>query len=297
MFSSDYTFRRSAPRLTELRTVLIPVANKESFLEVERLREKSVPVSCLSGAGLKLFCPRVEDWCHTVISSYGGGMVDGDNLHLRLSVGEGCKLYITASGFTQVYKGRSSFVMSAEVGAGALVLHHGLPLVPHAGSGFCQQTTWDLHPEAALVAVDWLLPGRVESGERFQFEELLTTLRIMRGRKLVLNDAFRAVPGEQTPLANSLFGRYEALLTVNLIGAQVEPVAQALSLFWNSDIGPVRSANAPDRVVNVSPLPRGGYQLRAAALYRRDLLEVERSLFGEMQAAGLLDFDPLSRQT
>lgn len=273
------------------------IANKESFIEVERLREKSVPVNCLSGAGLKLFCPRVEDWCHTVISSYGGGMVHGDQLQFRLSVGEGCKLYLTSSGFTQVYKGRSSFEVSAEVGAGAVVLHHGLPLVPHAGSSFSQQTQWNLHPEAALVTVDWLLPGRVESGERFQFDELLTTLRIKRGEKLLLNDAFRAVPSEQTPLANSLFGRYEALLTINLMGAQVEPVARALSLFWNSDIGPVRATHAPDRIVNVSPLPRGGYQLRAAALYRRDLLEVERSLFGEMRAAGLLDFDPLSRQT
>lgn len=273
------------------------MAKKESFLEVERLRRKSVPVSCLSGAGLKLFCPRVEDWCHTVISSYGGGMVDGDDLQLRLSVGEGCKLYLTSSGFTQVYKGRSSFEVTAEVGAGAVVVHHGLPLVPHAESSFAQQTRWILAPEAALVSVDWLLPGRVESGERFQFEELLTTLRITRGEKLVLNDAFRAVPGEQTPLANSLFGRYEALLTVNFMGALVEPVARALALFWNSDIGPVRSAQAPDRIVNVSPLPRGGYQLRAAALCRRDLLEVERSLFGEMQALGLLDFDPNSRQT
>lgn len=264
-----------------------------TVLEVERLRERSVPVTSRPGRGMKLFHPRTDDWCHTLTSTYGGGFVDGDHLELDITCRPGSKLCLSSSGFTQIFKGASSQSTRVKLEGDAFALVIGQPLVPHANSKFTQRSIWEMDAESSLISIDWLTAGRVARGESFEFQELLTDLEIRRSEKLVLKDRFLANPELSSFRNNSSFGTYQALVTITLLGPKVEKLAAALNAFWNSDIGPQRAAQAPTRLTSFARLPKGGYQLRAASNHRRELLEVERCVVDQLRASGELDFNPV----
>lgn len=268
-----------------------------SQLEIERVRDKSSPVRSRSTSQMKLLHPRVDDWCHTIVSTYGGGLVGGDSPGLNLRCGDKCRLYLTAPSFTQVFEGCAELRLEAQVGDDATVLYHGLPLVPHAASGLRQSSRWQLSPSSRLVVIDWLVSGRSANGESYLYETIDLELRVEREGKPILIDRIRSTPETQGTQLPSLFGGYEASLVVTFIGPQLPAVAEALAGAWNTPLGPGRAATAPRRLVNVNPLPNGhGHQLRAVATERRFLEDVERSVFAHLQSAALLKFDPLSRR-
>lgn len=260
-------------------------------LEIERVRGRSSPVTSLSTQLLKLFHPRVDDWCHTIAATYGGGLVSGDRPCLGLRCGPDTRLYLTSPGFTQVYKGEAKLLLDADLEPGSLAVYHGLPLVPHEDSRVSQRSTWRLASGASLVAIDWLLPGRVARGERFRYQEVETELRLERDGRLILLDRLRSEP------ARHPFGPYEVLLSVTLVGPALEPVREQLEARWNKTLGPSRATTPPERLINLAPLPAEGHQLRAMARERLHLEEVERSVFEALSECGLLTFDPLARRT
>jgi len=241
---------------------------------------------------MKLFHPRTEDWCYTLTSTYGGGLVSGDNLRLEVTCHRGSKLILGASGYTQVFKGRSSQHNRFRLEGDSFAVQFGQPVVPHADSSFAQKSQWLLDGESSMISFDWLMSGRVARGERFCFEELSSELEIRREEKLLLRDQFQLRPERQAHASQSVFGKYDVLLTITMLGPRIEELAKNLRLFWNTDIGPQRALSVPSRVTSFSALPKGGYQLRAAAHERIELQEVQRSVLEGMKAGGLLDFTP-----
>ena len=66
-----------------------------SQIEVTRNGSRSVLTACRSVAPLKLLNPAAQgDYCAVVLSSYGGGMVEGDATTLCVRCGEGAALYL-----------------------------------------------------------------------------------------------------------------------------------------------------------------------------------------------------------
>lgn len=268
-----------------------------SLLELDRVRGRSSPVTSRSSTGMKLLHPRVDDWCHTIVATYGGGLVDGDAPGLRLRCGEGCRLYLTSPSFTQVFQGQAQLRLEGRLEGDAVALFHGLPLVPHAASGLSQRSRWSLGPGSTLVVVDWLVSGRTARGESYLYSEVDLELRIERDGQTLLLDRLRSRPDVEGVFLPSLFGGYGASLIVTLVGPAIGSVASRLARRWNTEVGPRRAVEPPQRLVNLTPLPRGhGYQLRAVAVERRFLDEVERSLFDLLQDEGVLTFDPLSHR-
>ena len=268
-----------------------------SHLELERVRGRSSPVTSRSSTQMKLLHPRVDDWCHTIVATYGGGLVDGDAPGLELRCGQGCRLYLTSPSFTQVFQGQAQLLLEGRLEGDAVVLYHGLPVVPHAASGLSQRSRWRLDARSTLVTVDWLVSGRSARGENYLYNEVDLELRVEREGETLLLDRLRSRPNAEGTYLPSLFGGYEASLIVTLVGPAIGSVAEKLAELWNTQVGPLRAEAAPDRLVNLTPLPKGhGYQLRAVAKERRFLDEVERSVFALLQGEGVLAFDPLSHR-
>lgn len=242
---------------------------------------------------MKLFFPKVGRCCHAIVSTYGGGIVRGDALHLDLQCGADTCLYLTSTGYMQVYKGCSSSTIRGVLKDNAVVVFHGRPVVPHAQSDFKQSAHWELQSSSTLFSVDWLLPGRTARGEDFAFEQFSSELKISVNGGQTFLDRFLVRPQAQSMDSQSAFGGYKALLTITLLGPRAEPVAEALAQHFHKPLGPRRAEYAPEVLVSFGPLPKGGHQLRAAAAERRLLEEVERKFFDVLQVAEVLDFDPL----
>ena len=114
-------------------------------------------------------------------------MVRGDRQELSIKVDEGAKLGLITQGATCIYRqaGRlggqeqqqeqlpsCQSTLHAKVGKDAVLVMAPDPLVPFSRSSFVQRQRFDLDPSASLLLVDWFGAGRVNSGERWDFDLL-----------------------------------------------------------------------------------------------------------------------------
>ena len=197
-------------------------------------------------------------WVYT--SSYGGGLVDGDAVRLRVTVGAGAEAYLSTQASTKVYRssrGTESHLI-AQVDAGGLLVLAPDPVVCFARARYRQTQVVRVAPSAGLVLVDWLTSGRRASGERWQFDEYTAHTDLHVGGRLALYDTL-SLRGAHGDLSVRL-QRFDVLALVVLAGARVEGPAHAVL---------ARVAETPVRrrspvLMSAAPLRTGGCAVRIA---------------------------------
>ncbi|CAE8639709.1 unnamed protein product [Polarella glacialis] len=133
-------------------------------------------------------------WC--ALGSFGGGLLGGDEVDLKISVGAGASLALVTQASTKVYRAKRDKRpavqrLEACVGAGGLLVFAPDPLVPFAESWYKQRLSFRLQDckeeadrgaedgsqeasaplaSASAVVVDWIGAGRVAAGERWAFD-------------------------------------------------------------------------------------------------------------------------------
>jgi len=194
---------------------------------VARLQgDRSVLARAHSSAPLRFLHPtfpgsRAATVC---LVTFGGGLVDGDEIELGLHVEEGATLVVFTQSTTKAFRGSSRQNIRAEV-HGTLVLLPD-PVACFRGASFRQRVDITLHGEGSAVALDGFTSGRAAFGERWAFDgiDLATTVR-KEGRVLV-RDALRLHHGDG-PIATRM-DRFEAFATVLAIGPRALPVAASV---------------------------------------------------------------------
>lgn len=279
---------------------------ESSELVVTVVRGQSALTTCRSVQPLKILQPRVGGQsCYAMLSSYGGGLVSGDAIRLRVAVGEGARLFLGTQANTKVYKavGEQETLQhtTGAVGDGALAVVFPDPLVPHAGSRYRQQQHWQLHPNAVLLLADWLHAGRTDSGERFAFTSLQTELRIEIDNKLALLDRFRFQPEEHIATSPAHFGPYHTVLSLYLAGPAHDPRFRHLAEALLARRPPERhdphfKLAARPHVVSVTQARPNVYVLRALGLSRADLQPFCEEMMRVLMAEELLGFNPWARK-
>jgi urease accessory protein UreH len=131
---------------------------------------------------LKLISPRSPGQpCSSVfMMSYGGGLVGGDQINLSVDIEEGCKLALLTQGSTKIFKQKkldnvqaspshTSQSLRVNIADGALLALLPDPIQPFADSCYNQYQTFELHPNANLLLLDWVNSGRPARGENWSF--------------------------------------------------------------------------------------------------------------------------------
>lgn len=144
------------------------------------------------------------NWIYSL--SYGGGLVNGDDVGVYGTVGDGCTAVLATQSSTKVYgphrlpanQPKAEEVtepttqrLSATVGAGGLLAVLSDPVTLYADAVFENRQRFELtHETASLVLVDALTAGRVHtvrdamsrdvlSGERWAFKSYTTTTDVL----------------------------------------------------------------------------------------------------------------------
>ena len=277
-----------------------------SALEVALVQGRSRLVASKSLQPLKILNPRAGGpGCHAVLSSYGGGLVAGDQLRLRVRCQPGARLFLSTQANAKVFKSIDGRVAEQHVGghlaAGALAAVLPDPVVPQAGSRYRQRQHWHLAPGALLLLADWFSAGRTELGERFAFQEYASEIKISLDGRLVVLDRFAFDPAEHIATAPANFDRYESLLTVYLVGGPDDPRFAALAGALHALKMPVqgdphfRLAGRPC-VVSVARARPEVVLLRALAASRADAEFVYQQLLGVLTGAEFFGADMLARK-
>jgi urease accessory protein len=276
--------------------VAVPAAGTGS-LEIARCGGRSIVSRAMAVSPLRLLTPRNHGpsaWIYS--ATYGGGLVDGDNVRLGLTVGPDAQAMLSTQASTKVYRGRrqpgdsgpagTRQELVASVGTGGLLVVLPDPVVCFADSTYRQEQRIRLDSGASLVLADWVSSGRHASGERWQCARYSSRLEVYLDGRLMLLDAL-ALEGADL---QTRMGRFNILCLIAIAGPRLAGhAAGALSKISSAPIE--RSART---IVGGSPLGEDGCLIRLAGITFEEVAHVARGLLEFVPA--LLGDDPWSRK-
>ncbi|MFT5123344.1 MAG: urease accessory protein [Kiritimatiellia bacterium] len=282
---------------------------EESQFEVQHVRGQTRVVSARSIPPLKILNPaNLSEAAMVFLSSYGGGMVQGDTVRLRITCGERTRVFIGSQANNRVFKHLDAQdtqqVIHATVEAQALVVAIPDPLVMHAECRFRQTQSWTLASDSSLVLADWIQSGRSDSGESFAYERWESDLRILIDGRIACIDRFKSEPGAEPPGSPSRFGDRALMLNLYLAGPVVDLLKPVLMPFTElKEIGQVRELSDqpgtpyPGLIVSMNPVEGAQVAiLRALAHTREDFKPLLEVLHAALATTDWLGFDPQVRK-
>jgi urease accessory protein len=277
-----------------------------SVLDVADVRGRSRLVACKNIQPLKLLQPASHSSAvHVVLSSYGGGMVAGDVIRLRITGQTGTRLIVSTQASTKIFRSIDGAVAEqhtvGELGENALAVVFPDPVVLQAESRYRQMQEWHLQPSSLLFLVDWFHSGRMDQGERFAFTSLHSELRVRVAGRLVVLDRFAFEPTEHIATSPANFGEYQTFFSVFLVGSPDDARFQFLGEVlarqkMPGSTGPHFRISSQPYVVSVARARENVWVLRAAAHSRMDLQPLYDALLAGLADEQLLGYNPLGRK-
>jgi len=261
------------------------------LLDVVRVDRRSVVQRAYATSPLRLLTPRNHGsaaWVYA--SSYGGGLVGGDDLRLTVRVGREASVFLSSQASTKVYRSsaRSSLQLAADVETGGQLIVWPDPVVCFAGASYRQEQRVDLAADAGLILVDTLSSGRRASGERWQFHDYASRLTVRYAGRLILLDALRLSPSEGDLAAR--MGRFDVISTVAIAGPRWRDAAARVM----AAVAERSTERRPDLLLAAAPLQDAGCLLRVAG---RSVEQVSAVIRGYLSCiSSLLNDDPWARK-
>lgn len=263
-------------------------------LTVEMVAGQSAVTTASSATPMKLLVPKPRGpsaWAFT--SSFGGGLVAGDQTELNIRIGTNARAFIGTQASTKVYRNPAqrpcSHRTQAELADEALLIFAPDPVQAFAESIYTQRQEFHLAPTASLVLVDWFTSGRAARGERWQFSRLHSRNDVFLGGKRILLDSVLLDASHAFSTAQHQVGRFNCFATAFIVGKQLEPLTA--EILKEIAARPVERNAA--LLVSASPVATG-VLLRVAGVSVEEVgCELHRQL---KWAAPLLGDDPWARK-
>lgn len=146
---------------------------------------------------LKLLVPGLASSVPTCqwlyIITFGGGLVEGDNVAVDVKVGEHCTVVVTTQASTKVYNSEEG--LATQQGLRGLVADGGLlavlpdPVVCFKNAIYNQKQDFELTSSGSVVILDWFTAGRMALGEVWDMTSYKSHNRIFVDGKLVFGDS------------------------------------------------------------------------------------------------------------
>jgi urease accessory protein len=220
-------------------------------------------------------------------SSFGGGLLAGDEVQLKLSLAARTRCFLSTQAATKVYRNPSQrpcgHRLEASLGEGSLLVLAPDPVQMYAGSSYQQRQEFHLERRAGLVLVDWCSAGRIARGERWAFTRFHSRNELFVERERIFVDSLLLDPADGPLEEPHRMGRFNCLALVVLTGELVRSAAaRILDAIARRPI--VRGASL---ICSASPLADGallriaGEQTEAVGLEIQGHLAFLRDLLGD----------------
>ncbi|KAK4279514.1 hypothetical protein QN277_011287 [Acacia crassicarpa] len=202
-------------------------------LVVEKVGGRSTATRCFSKYPLKFILPRKVGssktdavWIYTV--TYGGGIVSGDHISCKLSVGKDCTAVLTTQASTKVYKSVGSKcseqILEARVGSNAFLAIIPDPVTCFSAARYSQKQVFRVSSDSSLAIIDWLTSGRHERGEKWDFNLYRSTNNIfLEDDQPLLLDTI-LLDKEKVGHVEGYMQDYQVIAMIVLLGPKVQHV-------------------------------------------------------------------------
>jgi urease accessory protein len=107
------------------------------------------------------------------IISPSGGILQGDRYRMDITLSKNALFHLTTQGATRLYrmdKNYATQVVNITVGEGCYFEFIPDQIIPYRNSRFYQKVMLNVHDKATMVYSELLVPGRVASGESFDYD-------------------------------------------------------------------------------------------------------------------------------
>lgn len=152
----------------------------------------------------------VPDMAHVFLANPTGGLLANDRLEICVSVGPDAKAHVTTQSATKIHtmpNGTAEQSVSLNVAADGYLEYLPDPLIPFRNASLIQTVNITVEPGGALVYGDVITPGRVASGEVFQYRKISNRLAVYRQRKQpVYVESFDLAPPGSQPTRLAVLG-------------------------------------------------------------------------------------------
>ncbi len=250
---------------------MAPLTAGHGELLFENVDGRTVALTAAAASPLRLLQPKNHGdaaWVYT--STYGGGLVGGDECRLNLKVGRNAKAVLLTQASTKVYRSPlpARQVLTAEIQAGGWLVQAPDPLACFADSSFEQEQEFALDTAANLALVDWVTAGRRAMGERWAARKYASRIRIQRAGHTELFESLRLAG----PQRMASLGRFNSLALLVLTGPELKNAAQQI----REQIEAMQVRRLMELVCTASPLGNQGVLVRIASISPEDTGKVLR---------------------
>jgi urease accessory protein len=271
-----------------------PVERGHAHLAVEMVFGQSAVTSTESASPIKILIPKSRGasvWA--CASSFGGGLVAGDQTRIDLNIGSESRCFLGTQASTKIYRNPSHLPCShktfARLEADSLLVFAPDPVQAFAGSAYTQRQEFQLAPGASLVLVDWFTSGRAARGERWAFTHFQSRNDVFLSGERIFVDSISLDAADGSLGSQHVTGRFNCFALLLLVGEPLQTTAA--NLLEEISTHPVKCA-AP-LICSVSPV-RHGAVLRVAG---ESVEQVGHELHHHLKfVSALLGDDPWARK-
>jgi len=212
---------------------MVQLAPGRGILELSFVAGRTAVTRAQATYPLKLLLPRPRRraaWVFT--STFGGGLVDGDEVDLEVRVGPKASCVLTTQSATKVYRSSAGNgcrqVLNAVVDDQSLLLLVPDPVICFAEAKYEQVQRVDMASGGGLVAVEWLSSGRRERGERWAFVRYRSRFDVHVDRDHVLAETLLLDPVDGPIASRYRMGAFDCLAVVVLVGQALSDATERL---------------------------------------------------------------------
>ncbi len=270
----------------------------KSFIEFKQIDGKTVLTQQYSVKPLKIINPKSSPSCSfCMLTNYGGGFVQGDSIFLDVKCGENTNSIISSQANTRIYESTGIIcnqTIDANLDKNAFHVFLNDPLVMHKGGSFSQKSTYKLAIGAVLLLVDWVVAGRTDNGEQYEFKEYFSDTSVFLNNQLLMRDKIHLSPDDMDIYSPALLGNNITFMNIYLIGNENLEKVEILENTLNQiNEGIYANRKIKSTVDRINPNTYAGRFTSSEVIPLRKVIEkISNALYSDR----LLQFDPLIRK-
>ena len=196
----------------------------------------------------------IPSMAYIYVISPSGGILQGDRYKIGIKLSNNAQANITTQGATRIYKMEKDYatqMIDIVVEEGCYCEYIPDQIIPYTNSRFHQLTNLKVHENATMIYSEILVPGRVASGEKFEYDICyIKTVATNHAVKLRFIDVLKLMPKKDNFKARGIMENFSILGNVYIL-AKVEH-AKYLKEEINSFVNNIRkiqggASTLPDR--------------------------------------------------
>jgi urease accessory protein len=155
------------------------------------------------------------------IVSPSGGILQGDRYRIDITLDNNTFAHVTTQGATRIYKMEKNYasqIVNINVGDGSYFEYIPDQIIPFRNSRFYQEVELNVHDNATLIYSEAIVPGRVASGEAFEYDICyLRTVGRNQSGKIRFMDTVKLEPRNENLRDEWILGNFKIVGTTYVV--------------------------------------------------------------------------------